>query len=51
MESISMKKEKSQNKEAYITQRRLDPGMDTPLWFFQVGNQKEYQKMVIIPFV
>ena len=24
-------------------QRRLDPGMDTPLWFFQIGNQKEYQ--------
>ena len=25
--------------------------MDTPLWFFQVWNQKEYQKMVLISFV
>ena len=25
--------------------------MDTPWWFFQVGNQKEYQNMMIIPFV
>ena len=32
-------------------QRRLDPGMDTPGGFFKVGNQKEYQKMVVTPFV
>ena len=25
--------------------------MDTPGGFSQVGNQKEYQKMAIIPFV
>ena len=25
--------------------------MDIPLWFFQVGNQKEYQKIVLISFV
>ena len=34
-----------------IRQRRLDPGMDTPRGFFQVGNQMEYQKIVIITFV
>ena len=32
-------------------QRRLDLGMDTPLWFFQVWNQMEYQQMVLISFV
>ena len=32
-------------------QRRLDPGMDTPVGFFKVGNQKEYQIIVIISFV
>ena len=32
-------------------QRRLDPGKETIEGFFQVGNQKEYQKMVVIPFV
>ncbi len=34
-----------------ITQRRLDPGMETPEGFFQVGSQKEYQNVVIISFV
>ena len=34
-----------------VGQRRLDPGMDTPGGFFQVGNQMEYQKMVLIPIV
>ena len=33
-----------------VRQRRLDPGMDTSGWFFKVGNQKEFWKMVIIPF-
>ena len=28
-------------------QRRLNPGMDTPEGFFQVGNQKEYKIVVI----
>ena len=33
------------------TQRRLDPGKETLEGFFQVGNQKEYQNVVIISFV
>ena len=32
-------------------QRRLDPGKETLEGFFQVGNQKEYQNVVIISFV
>ena len=32
-------------------QRRLDPGMDTPVGYFKVGNQKDYIKMVIMSFV
>ena len=32
-------------------QRRLDPGKETLERFFQVGNQKEYQNVVIISFV
>ena len=31
--------------------RRLDPGKETLEGFFQVGNQKEYQNVVIISFV
>ena len=34
-----------------FTQRRLDPGKETLEGFFQVGNQKEYQNVVIISFV
>ena len=34
-----------------ISQRRLDPGKETLEGFFQVGNQKEYQNVVIISFV
>ena len=34
-----------------IIQRRLDPGKETLEGFFQVGNQKEYQNVVIISFV
>ena len=34
-----------------LGQRRLNPGMDTRGWFFQVRNQKEHQKMVLIPFI
>ena len=34
-----------------VGKKRLDPGMDTPGGFFQVGNPKEYQRMIIIPFV
>ena len=36
---------------ARSSQRRLDPGMETPEGFFQVRNQKEYQNVVIISFV
>ena len=32
-------------------QRRLDPEMDTPEGFLQVGNQREYQNGVIISFI
>ena len=32
-------------------QRRLEPGKETLEGFFQVGNQKEYQNVVIISFV
>ena len=32
-------------------QRRLDPGKETLKGFFQVGNHKEYQNVVIISFV
>ena len=32
-------------------QRGLDPGMDTPEGFLQVGNQMEYQNVVMILFV
>ena len=32
-------------------QRRLDPEKETVEGFFQVGNQKEYQNVVIISFV
>ena len=38
-------------KSGGLIQRRLDPGMDTPRGFFKVGNQEEYRKMVITPFV
>ena len=34
-----------------LSQRRLDPGKETLEGFFQVGNQKEYQNVVIISFV
>ena len=34
-----------------LVQRRLDPGKETLEGFFQVGNQKEYQNVVIISFV
>ena len=34
-----------------ISQRRLDPGKETLEGFFQVGNQKEYQNVVIISSV
>ena len=34
-----------------LDQRRLDPGKETLEGFFQVGNQKEYQNVVIISFV
>ena len=34
-----------------ISQRRLDPGKETLERFFQVGNQKEYQNVLIISFV
>ena len=34
-----------------LLQRRLDPGKETLEGFFQVGNQKEYQNVVIISFV
>ena len=33
-----------------IIQRRLDPGKETLEGFFQVGNQKEYQNVVMILF-
>ena len=33
------------------TQRRLDPGKETLVGLFQVGNQKEYQNVVMISFV
>ena len=49
--SVSIKKSHIYLWRCYKRQRRLDPGMDTPLWFFQVWNQKEYQKMVLISFV
>ena len=35
----------------WLRQRRLDPGKETPEVFFQVGNHKEYQNVVIISFV
>ena len=34
-----------------IAQRRLDPGKETLEGFFHVGNQKEYQNVVIVSFV
>ena len=34
-----------------LGQRRLDPGKETLEGFFQVGNQKEFQNVVIISFV
>ena len=34
-----------------VRQRRLDPGKETLEGFFQVGNQKEYQNVIIISFV
>ena len=34
-----------------LTQRRLDPGMETPEEFFQVRSQKEHHNFVIISFV
>ena len=37
--------------QSMFNQRRLDPGMETLEGFFQVGNQKEYQNVVIISFV
>ena len=37
--------------EFWFIQRRLDPGKETLEGFFQFGNQKEYQNVVIISFV
>ena len=34
-----------------LSQRRLEPGKETPEGFFQVRSQKEYQNVVIISFV
>ena len=33
------------------SQRRLDPGKEGRMGFFQVQNHKEYQNLVIISFV
>ena len=34
-----------------LNQRRLDPGKESLEGFFQVGNLKDYQNVVIISFV
>ena len=35
----------------YYTSERLDPGKETLEGFFQDGNQKDYQNVVMISFV
>ena len=51
VENCEFVKKCSEHSQIDFSQRRLDPGKETLEGFFQVGNQTEYQNVVIISFV